>query len=95
MIEQARHIYRLRNRSALTDRSRSNHAFNDHLRNNPPDVVYSAFAQAFFQGVIRMFQRDSDMKSIVLSDAEAREQAVRHFFNQALREVQEAPAHAD
>lgn len=60
------------------------------LRNNPPDVVYSAFSQAFFQGAIRMFQRDSDMKSIVLSDAEAREQAIRHFFNRALRQVNEA-----
>lgn len=59
------------------------------LRNNPPDVVYAAFSQAFFQGAIRMFQRDSDMKSIVLSDAEAREQAIRHFFNRALREVQD------
>ena len=27
------------------------------LRNNPPDVVYTAFAQAFFQGAIRMFQK--------------------------------------
>lgn len=60
------------------------------LRNNPPDVVYAAFSQAFFQGAIRLFQRDSDMKSIVLSDAEAREQAIRHFFNRALREVREA-----
>jgi len=59
------------------------------LRNNPPDVVYAAFSQAFFQGAIRMFQRDTDMKSIVLSDAEAREQAIRHFFNRALREVRE------
>ena len=59
------------------------------LRNNPPDVVYAAFSQAFFQGAIRLFQRDSDMKSIVLSDAEAREQATRHFFNRALREVRE------
>lgn len=61
------------------------------LRNNPPDVVYSAFSQAFFHGAIRLFQRDSDMKSIVLSDAEAREQAIRHFFNRALREVRESP----
>lgn len=60
------------------------------LRNNPPDVVYAAFSQAFFQGAIRLFQRDSDMKSIVLSDAEAREQAIRHFFNRALREVRES-----
>ena len=60
------------------------------LRNNPPDVVYSAFAQAFFQGAIRMFQRDNEMRNIVLSDPEARDKATRHFFNRALREAQEA-----
>ena len=58
------------------------------LRNNPPDVVYSAFHEAFFQGAIRMFQRDNEMRNIVLTDAEARDKATRHFFNRALREVQ-------
>ena len=28
------------------------------LRNNPPDVVFSAFSEAFFKGAIKMFQRD-------------------------------------
>lgn len=59
------------------------------LRNNPPDVVYAAFRDAFFQGAIRMFQRDNEMKNIVLTDAEARDKATRHFFNRALREAQE------
>jgi type I restriction enzyme R subunit len=59
------------------------------LRNNPPDVVFSAFSQAFFKGAIRMFQRDSEMKNIVLADATAREQAIRHFFGRALREARE------
>lgn len=59
------------------------------LRNNPPDVVFSAFSQAFFKGAIQMFQRDNEMKSIILSDATARDQAIRHFFNRALREVRE------
>ena len=57
------------------------------LRNNPPDVVYAAFRDAFFQGAIRMFQRDNEMRNIVLTDAEARDKATRHFFNRALREV--------
>jgi type I restriction enzyme R subunit len=57
------------------------------LRNNPPDVVYTAFAQAFFQGAIRMFQKDNEMRNIVLTDAEARDKATRHFFNRALREA--------
>jgi type I restriction enzyme, R subunit len=62
------------------------------LRNNPPDVVYTAFAQAFFQGAIRMFQRDNEMRNIVLTDAEARDKATRHFFNRALREARDNPA---
>lgn len=60
------------------------------LRNNPPDVVYAAFRDAFFQGAIRMFQRDNEMRNIVLTDAEARDKATRHFFNRALREVRES-----
>lgn len=60
------------------------------LRNNPPDVVYAAFRDAFFRGAIRMFQRDNEMRNIVLTDAEARDKATRHFFNRALREVREA-----
>lgn len=63
------------------------HDMAEMLRNNPPDVVYSAFSQAFFQGAIRLFQRDSEMKNIVLSDADVREKAIRHFFGRALREV--------
>ena len=59
------------------------------LRNNPPDVVFSAFSEAFFRGAIKMFQRDNEMKSIVLSYAQARDRATRHFFNRALREVRE------
>lgn len=57
------------------------------LRNNAPDVVYTAYRDAFFQGAIRMFQRDHEMRNIVLTDAEARDKATRHFFNRALREV--------
>lgn len=61
------------------------------LRNNPPDVVYAAFRDAFFQGAIRMFQRDNEMRNIVLTDAEARDKATRYFFGRALREVRERP----
>ena len=61
----------------------------DMLRNNPPDVVYTAFSQAFFQGAIKMFQKDNEMRNIVLTDAEARDKATRHFFNQALREARD------
>ena len=37
------------------------------MRNNPPDVVFSAFSEAFFKGAIKMFQSDNEMRSIVLS----------------------------
>jgi len=59
------------------------------LRNNPPDVVFTAFSQAFFQGAIRQFKKDNDMKNIILSDPEVRNRAIRHFFNRALRETRE------
>lgn len=59
------------------------------LRNNPPDVVYAAFRDAFFKGAIRLFQRDNEMKNIVLTDAESRDKATRHFFNRAIRVARE------
>jgi type I restriction enzyme R subunit len=59
------------------------------LRNNPPDVVYSAFSQAFFKGAIEHFRRSDDLKNIVLTDAQVRELATRHFFNRARREALE------
>jgi type I restriction enzyme, R subunit len=62
------------------------------LRNNPPDVAFSAFSDAFFQGAIRLFQSENEMRNIVMSDSQAREQAIRHFFNRALREVREQAA---
>ena len=37
-----------------------------------------------------MFQRDAEMKNIVLADATARDQAIRHFFGRALRVAREA-----
>jgi type I restriction enzyme R subunit len=59
----------------------------DMLRNNPPDVVFSAFSQAFFEGAIKLFQRDNQLQNIVMTDAEARNQAIKHFFSRALREI--------
>lgn len=58
------------------------------IRNNPADVVYGAFSQAFFQAMVRMFQQDSEMRSVVMTDKEAREQATRHFFKRAQRQAQ-------
>lgn len=53
------------------------------LRNNPPDVVYNAFPQAFFQWAVRMFQRENEMRNVILTDAEAREKVTTHFFSGA------------
>jgi type I restriction enzyme R subunit len=52
-------------------------------------MMFSAFSEAFFRGAIRLFQRDNERKNLVLADAQARAQAIRHFFNRALRDVQE------
>lgn len=57
------------------------------VRNNPADVVYTAFSQAFFQGMVKMFQQDNEMRNIVMTDKDAREQATRHFFKRAQRMV--------
>ena len=55
------------------------------LRNNPEDVVYKAFAEVFFRGSVRSFQRDNEMKSAMLTDPKVREQITRHFFRRARR----------
>jgi type I restriction enzyme, R subunit len=59
------------------------------LRNNPADVVYNTFSQAFFQGMVNLFQQDNEMRNIVMTDPAAREQATRHFFKRAQRQVME------
>lgn len=59
------------------------------VRNNPADVVYNAFSQAFFQGMVKMFQQDNEMRNIVMTDKDAREQATKHFFKRAQRQAKE------
>jgi type I restriction enzyme R subunit len=59
------------------------------VRNNPADVVYNAFSQAFFQGMVKMFQNDNEMRNIVMTDKDARDQATRHFFKRAQRQARE------
>lgn len=60
------------------------------LKNNSADVVYTAFSQAFFQSVVRGYQRDTEMRDIVLTDPEARDQLIRFFFKRAMREVRKS-----
>jgi type I restriction enzyme R subunit len=57
------------------------------VRNKPADVVYNAFSQAFFQGMVKMFQQDNEMRNIVMTDRDARDQATRHFFKRAQRQA--------
>lgn len=59
------------------------------IRRNPADVVYNAFSQAFFQGMVQMFQNDNEMRNVVMTDKDAREQATRHFFKRAQRQARE------
>ena len=60
------------------------------LRNNPPDVVRSAYDQAVFQGMIRMFQNDTEMRDIILTDPEIRNRVTSYLFGRALREARAA-----
>ncbi|MBG6199968.1 type I restriction enzyme R subunit [Labrenzia sp. EL_13] len=62
----------------------------DMIRNNPADVVYNTFSQAFFRELVKMFQQDNEMRNIVITDKDAREQATRHFFKRAQRQAKEA-----
>lgn len=62
------------------------------MRNNPADVVETAFSQAFFQGIVRVFQQDNEMRNIFMTDPEARAQATRHFFMRAQRQARDISA---
>jgi type I restriction enzyme R subunit len=37
--------------------------------------------------MIKMFQQDNEMRNIVMTDKDAREQATRHFFKRAQRQA--------
>jgi len=65
----------------------SNEDLIDMLRNNPPDVVFGAYSQAFFEGAIKRFKRDNQLENIIMTDAQAREQAIKHFFSRALNAI--------
>ena len=62
------------------------------LRNNPADVAEQQFSQEFIQRVIRIFQKDSQMRSAFMSDGDARERITRLFFQKVLRELAEKAA---
>ncbi|MBL3702079.1 hypothetical protein GI582_05125 [Sulfitobacter sp. BDSS02] len=57
------------------------------ILNNPEDVVRPELANLFMGAMIRMFQRDTEMKSAVMTDDEALEMAICHFFRTARRQV--------
>ncbi len=60
------------------------------MRNNPADVVYRAYREGFFDVMVQRFQSDQEMQNIVMSDPDAREKVIRHFFTYAQRVVKEA-----
>ena len=57
------------------------------IRKNPADVVFNAYSQAFFQAMVRAFQNDSEMRNIIMTYPQAREQATRFSFNRAQRQA--------
>lgn len=59
----------------------------DMLRNNPADVAEQQFTQEFITRVIRIFQKDSQMRSAFMSDGDARSRITRLFFAKVLREI--------
>ena len=65
----------------LTDEMR------DMIRKNGDDVVYPSFERATFQGLIKRFQRDDDMRNIVMTDTEMRKVLTRYLFSMAAKEV--------
>jgi len=49
--------------------------------------VFGAFSQVFFESAIKLFQRDNQLQNIVMTDSDARNQAIKHFFSRTLREA--------
>ena len=66
-----------------------NEDLKDMLRNNPPDVVFGAFSQAFFQGFLKLSQRENQLQNIIMTDSNARDQVIKHFFSKALKEAKD------
>ena len=62
----------------------------DMVKNNPADVSFNTYAQAFFQGLIREFQRDNEFRSIVMTDKDARDRMTEFAFKRAQRMAKEA-----
>ncbi|MCC5987204.1 MAG: hypothetical protein JJT95_05930 [Pararhodobacter sp.] len=48
----------------------------------------NAFSSIQFHGMVKQFQQDNEMRNIVMTDKDAREQATRHFFKRAQRQAQ-------
>jgi type I restriction enzyme R subunit len=54
---------------------------------NRKDVVLPEFAKHFVGAMIQMFQGDTEMKSVVMTDDEAWEMVIRHSSAQPRRQV--------
>ncbi len=39
--------------------------------------------------MVKLFQQDNEMRNIVMTDSDARQQATRHFFRRAQRQAAE------
>ncbi|MXX95008.1 MAG: type I restriction endonuclease subunit R [Gammaproteobacteria bacterium] len=57
------------------------------MQNNPPDVVYDAFSQAFLSTLIATLRKQQELKDIILSDKHIRNRAINFCFKRALKHV--------
>ena len=65
----------------------SDESLRKQMQNNPPDVVYDTFSQAFLGVLIETLRRQQELKDIILSDSYIRKRAVEFCFKRALKQV--------
>lgn len=64
-----------------------NESLVEQLRNNPPDVVYQAFSDAFLAGLTGRLRKQNQLKDIILSDAHIRNRAIDYCFKRAIKQA--------
>lgn len=69
----------------VRDEVMEDEAMADTLRHNPPDVSRGVFNEAAHKAAIRAFARDTEMRNVILTDAEARDKILRWMFSSALK----------
>ncbi len=57
------------------------------LRNNPPDVAFTAFSDAFLTGLLEKLRKQNQLRDIILSDAYVRDKAIDYCFRRAIKQA--------